>query len=175
MVIAKRTKWHLLCCIFVASIFVYPCLWGVSYDDSPLGYWIAKGFLFLFVLPVSAFSLYMLRNQKDAIVFDGDRIRFATMMPWGRCTLETGDITDCAFESIPELHDHLVISVTPSCYEQHHRSKTWVDISPCQFRFDMTYTSPSIRECETRIRQILLDASPSLSNQALHPSGEQVR
>ena len=155
MVIAKRTKWHHMCGIFIAAMFVYPCLFGVSYAESPTGYWMAMGFLFAFILPVSLYCLFMLRNQQDAIVLDGDQIRFATMTAWGRCSLEIGDITECSSESIPELHDHLVLSVTDKCYEMHRRSKTWVETSPGKFRFDMMYTAPSLQECEKRMRQIM--------------------
>lgn len=80
------------------------------------------------------------------------------MTAWGRCVLEIEDITDCTFERKPELHDHLVLSVTRECYEMHRRSKTWAATSQGEFRFDMMYTVPSLPECQKRIRQILLDS-----------------
>ena len=154
-IIAKRAKWHLLMAILSGTIFIYPCLYGVTFNTSPLSFWLAKGFLFLFVTPVMLCCGYQLINQENAIVSENGGFRFATMLPWGRSTLQIADIVDCSYESIPEVCDHLILSVTPSCYAKESKSRTWSGRSNDELRFDLMYTSASPKETSTRLKRLL--------------------
>lgn len=162
-VIAKRTKWHLVLGTFGCLVFVYPCAVGVSYDRSPTWYWLCKVFLFGCVLPAVAYCVYQLRHQDDAIILRADELLFATMMPWGRSAVTITEIRECTFESIPEVHDHLILSVSEACYQREYRSRTWVACSNGQLRFDMMYTAPSLRKIASTIRS-MVDASPNSAN-----------
>ena len=112
-------------------------------------------FSFLFVTPVMLCCGYQLIIQENAIVSEKGGFRFATMLPWGRSTLQIEDIIDCSYESIAEVHDHLILTVTPSCYEKESKSRTWSERSNGELRFDFMYTSPSPKETSTRLKRLL--------------------
>ena len=164
MVVVKRTKWHLIAGIFGCAVFVYPCLFGVPHASSPLWFWLTKAFLFLFIVPLVTYCICQIKHQEDAITIEDGRIRFATMLPWGRSTLDLDDIVDCTFECIPEVHDHLVISVTPSCFDTEFESWTWAACEETQLRFDMMYTSPGPKETSQQILRVIDDRRGKLAN-----------
>ncbi|MCA9190431.1 MAG: hypothetical protein KDB03_01660 [Planctomycetales bacterium] len=101
-----------------------PCACGVAYTVSPTWYWLCKVFLFGFVIPVIAYCIYQLKYPKEAIVLDEDELVFSTMAPWGTSTVAIWDIQDCSFESIPQVHDHLILSVSEACYQREHGSSS---------------------------------------------------
>lgn len=136
-------------------MFIYPCLFGVSYEESVIWFWLAKAFLFLFVCPVVAYCCYQYCNQKDAITFDGGCLNFATMMLWGSSTISIRQINTCEFESIPEVCDHLILTVSEDCYMEQARSRTWVQCCGGKLRFDMMYTTPSLIRVTSRITALI--------------------
>lgn len=159
MLIAKRRKLHFGLGCIGCLVFVYPCTLGVSYDQSPTWYWLCKAFLFGFILPTMAYCIYQLKHQNDAIILRADELLFATMMPWGRSAVKIQEIRDCTFESIPEVHHHLILTVSEACYQREYCSRTWVGCSEGQLRFDMMYTAPSLRKIASTIRS-MIEASP---------------
>lgn len=154
-VIAKRTREHYVWAALVGIVFVYPCFFGVSYEESIIWYWLTKAFLFLFVCPVVAYCCYQYRNQIDAITVDAGCLKFATTMPWGRSTLSIREINACEFESIPEVCDHLILTVSEECYAEQTRSRTWVQCCGGKLRFDMMYTTPSLNRVTSRITALI--------------------
>jgi hypothetical protein len=167
-VIAKRMKWHLILGAFGPLVLVYPCAVGVSYEQSPIGYWLCKVFLIGFVLPFVAYCAYLLKHQNDAIVLCSDELIFATMSPGGRSAVAINEIRQCTFESFPEVHDHLILSVSEACYQRECRSRTWVACCNGQLRFDMMYTVPSLRKVVSTIHG-MIDASPQFGEQGNTP------
>lgn len=153
-VIAKRAKLHLILGCFACLVFVYPCGVGVSYDQSPTWYWLGKTFLFGVILPTFAYCVYQLMYQENAIILRADKLLFATMRPWGRSTVTISEIRDCTFESIPDVHDHLILAVSDACYQREHHSPTWVACSKGQLRFDMMYTEPALPQIAQAIRSM---------------------
>jgi len=165
MVVSRRTKWHLMFGLLVSVVFVYPCLFGIDAAASPVGYWFSKAFLFLFVAPVACYFGWQLKHQEEAITIENQQIRFATMTPWGRSSLHLEDIVDCSFERIPEVCDHLILTVTPSCFARESKSRTWVACEGEQLRFDMMYTSPGSQATSASLRQRLRAAASSIGEQ----------
>lgn len=160
-VIAKRAKWHLYLGLFGCLVFVYPCAVGVSYDPSPMWYWLSKAILLFFVLPAMAYCIYQLKHQNDAIILRADEIHFATMMPWGRSVVKLREIKDCSFESIPDERALLILSVREECYQREYLSRTWVASTEGQLRFDMMYTAPALQKIASTIHN-LVDASAQM-------------
>ena len=152
-VIVERTKWHLRLGTLGAAFFICVCIWGVEYQESPVWFWITKGIALFFLLPALIYLLYNLRFQEAAVTLRGTTMRFATMNPWARVSLDVNDIRDCSFEAIPESHQHLILRVSPQCYELYKDSSAWAGTSEGEFRFDMIYTKPSSSKCVHRIRE----------------------
>lgn len=158
LVIVERTKWHLYLGAIVVAIFICVCIWGVDTRESHALFWVTKGIAIFILLPVKLLLLYNLRFQEAAITLRGTTMRFATMNPWGRASLDVSDILDCSFEAIPESHQHLILRVSPTCYKLHKDSSAWARTSEGEFRFDMIYTKPSPSSCIQRIREHLKSA-----------------
>lgn len=153
LVIVERTNWHLYIGAIGAVFFICVCNWGVDATKSPVWFWITKGIALFILLPVTILLLYNLGFQEAAVTFRGTTMRFATMNPWARVSLDVNDIRDCSFEAIPESHQHLILRVSPQCYELHKDSSAWAGTSEGEFRFDMIYTKPSSSKCVHRIRE----------------------
>lgn len=153
VVIVERTNWHLRVGALAAAFFICVCIFGVEHKESPVWFWITKGIALFFLLPALIYLLYNLRFQEAAVTLRGTTIRFATMNPWARVSLDVNEILDCSFEAIPESHQHLILRVSPQCYELHKDSSAWAGTSEGEFRFDMIYTKPSPSKCVHRIRE----------------------
>ncbi|MCA9031041.1 MAG: hypothetical protein KDA66_09550 [Planctomycetaceae bacterium] len=154
MLVARRTKWHLLAGMAVASLFVYPCIVSGSWTETPLYFWASKLFLVCFVLPCVAYLAYQFRHQVHAIEQTDDGLRFAAMTPWGRSVLQPDEILECRHVFEYETYDHLVLTVSPECVAREARSWTWSWCTSGELWFDLMYTTPSRKEVLRMIEEL---------------------